>query len=84
MQSWEDLEDKERRATFEEIGTVFGLAMDQSTGDLYAGAYQKRFAGLKREPGTIFKITPQPNRQVSVFRTTGSGSRPPPDERQHR
>ena len=35
------------RATFEEIGTVFGLAMDQSTGDLYAGAYQKRFAGLK-------------------------------------
>ena len=52
-------------ATFGQVGTVFGLSVDQSTDDLYAGAYQKRLAGLKDGPGAIFKITP--NKDVTEF-----------------
>jgi uncharacterized repeat protein (TIGR01451 family) len=64
------------RATFAQIGTVFGLAIDNRTDDLYAGAYQKRFSGLKDGPGAIFKITP--NRQVSVFANLPAGTDPHP------
>ena len=74
MQSWVNVAGKVERATFEQVGTVFGLATDQHTGDLYAGAYQKRFAGLKDAPGAIFRITPQ--RQVSVFDTLEAGDDP--------
>jgi uncharacterized repeat protein (TIGR01451 family) len=77
VQSWEDLPGRVERATFEEIGTVFGLAMDQVNGDLYAGAYQKRLAGFKRRPGTIFKITR--GGDVSVFRRLAAGPDPHPD-----
>ena len=76
VQSWVNVAGKVERATFEQVGTVFGLATDQHTGDLYAGAYQKRFAGLKDAPGAIFKITPQ--RQVSVFDTLKAGDDPHP------
>jgi uncharacterized repeat protein (TIGR01451 family) len=77
VQSWEDLPGKVERATFEQVGTVFGLAMDQATGDLYAGAYQKRFAGLKGRPGAIFKITEDGD--ASVFRRLAAGRDPHPD-----
>ncbi|WP_041730799.1 SdrD B-like domain-containing protein [Conexibacter woesei] len=46
-------------ATFGEIGTVYGVGIDQSTGTLYAGAYYKRFAGLTRfGTGAIFRVGP--------------------------
>jgi uncharacterized repeat protein (TIGR01451 family) len=77
VQSWDDLPVKVERGTFEEVGTVFGLALDQANGDLYAGAYQKRLAGLKRRPGTIFKIAEDGN--VSVFRRLAAGRDPHPD-----
>jgi hypothetical protein len=86
VQTWQSLPNcpavptgscKVQRATFEQIGTVFGLAMDQATGDLYAGAYQKRLAGLKDGPGAIFKITP--GRDVSLFaQVPGAGTAPHP------
>jgi uncharacterized repeat protein (TIGR01451 family) len=71
VRSWEDLPGKVERATFEQVGTVFGLALDQVNGDLYAGAYQKRLAGFKVGPGTIFKIGR--DRDVSVFRRLAAG-----------
>jgi uncharacterized repeat protein (TIGR01451 family) len=77
VQTWDQLATKVSRATFEQVGTVFGLAMDQATRDLYAGAYQKRLAGLKNGPGAIFKITPQ--RDVSLFaQVPDAGSDPHP------
>ena len=76
VQNWNDLENKVERATFQQVGTVFGLAMDQRTGDLYAGAFQKRFAGFKDGPGAIFKITQAGN--VSPFDTLAAGPDPHP------
>ena len=76
VQTWADLPGRVNRATFAQVGTVFGLAEDNITNDLYAGAYQKRFAGLKDGPGAIFKITPQG--QVSVFAHLPAGSDPHP------
>ena len=44
-------------ATFGRVGTIFGLGVDQKRGQVYAGAFYKRLAGLKgREPGSIFRI----------------------------
>ena len=66
-----------------QVGTVFGLAINPRTGDIYAGVFYKRMAGLKdREPGAIFKITPQGD--VSVFHTARRGRGPPPGEHQYR
>lgn len=65
-------------ATFDQIGTVLGLGIDQSTGDLYAGAFYKRFAGLKdRNTGAIYRITQAGH--VSDFATipdTGTDGHP--------
>jgi uncharacterized repeat protein (TIGR01451 family) len=53
-------------ATFGQVGTTFGLGVDQSTGDVYAGAFYKRFAGLKvagdypgltNPTGAIYRVT---------------------------
>jgi hypothetical protein len=76
VQSWSSLPDRVERATFGQIGTVFGLGIDNRTDDLYAGAYQKRLAGLKDGPGAIFKITPQGH--VSVFANLPAGADPHP------
>ena len=83
VQNWQHLTDRIERATFREVGTVFGLAIDPRTGDIYAGAFYKRMAGLKdRKPGAIFKITPQG--AVSMFHEARRGSRPAPDEPRYR
>ena len=50
---------RQNLATFGEVGTVYGIGIDQSTGALYAGAYYKRFAGLTRfGTGAIFRVGP--------------------------
>ena len=72
VQNWQDLTDRVERATFRQVGTVFGLAINPRTGDIYAGAFYKRMAGLKdRKPGAIFKITPQGD--VSLFHELDAG-----------
>ena len=79
VQSWDNLADKVERATFEQVGTVFGLAMDQRTGDLYAGAFQKRFAGLE---GRAWRdLQDHAARAGERFDTLKCRRRPPPDER---
>ncbi|HEV7493021.1 SdrD B-like domain-containing protein [Baekduia sp.] len=49
--------DKVVPATFGQVGTLYGLGLDQRTGSLYAGAYYKRYAGLTADgPGAIFRV----------------------------
>src|SRR5262249_41187902 len=72
VQDWASVPGHVGLATFGQVGTVFGLAVDQHTGDLYAGAYYKRFAGLKDGPGAIFKITQAG--QVTLFTTLDAGA----------
>ena len=46
-------------AKFSQLGSVYGLGLDQRTGNLYAGAYYKRYSGLTSHgPGAIFRVTP--------------------------
>ena len=44
-------------ATIDEIGAVYGLAYHKETGDLFAGAFQKRFADVGPDGnGAIYRI----------------------------
>ena len=38
VQNWQQLTDRIERATFRQVGTVFGLAVDPRTDEIYAGA----------------------------------------------
>jgi uncharacterized repeat protein (TIGR01451 family) len=59
-------------AKFGQIGTVFGLAVDQRTRAVYAGAYYKRFAGLKNHmTGAIYRIQ---SGHVSLFAKLPAGT----------
>jgi hypothetical protein len=51
--------DKVVLATFRQVGTIYGLGMEQRyPGTLFAGAYYKRYAGLTSDgPGAIFRVS---------------------------
>ncbi len=72
-------------ATYGQVGSTFGLGIDQRNGDLYLGAYYKRFSGLTSSgPGAIFRIPFDQKTSVfsapSVWATvpdTGTDGHPP-------
>lgn len=47
---------KQVLATWSEIGSTYGVAVNPASGDYYAGAYVKRHTGLKVGTGTIFRV----------------------------
>jgi len=68
-------------ATVPQIGTTYGLGIDDASGDLFAGAYYKRYAGLfdtnalpglQHPTGAIFRITQ--GGAVSLFADLDAGA----------
>ncbi|ADB50743.1 SdrD B-like domain-containing protein [Conexibacter woesei] len=55
---WSNQPSRRVLARFGEVGTIFGLGVDQRGGALYAGAYYKRYTGLTPAgAGAIHRVT---------------------------
>ena len=67
-------------ASFGQVGSVYGLGIDQRTGDLYAGAFYKRYSGLARGPGAIFQVGQDKSVHLWASLSAGTDAHPTSDD----